>query len=142
GEYSVLGTVDGLEIGMFASCDGLNAEYDVMTYAEGGENLYEHRLPGRLRYSTIKLTRPIDLKAYGGGQSGLATWFSGLKNSEGKTSACKTASIKALATDGEEVASWNLLDAYPFRWTGPTFGFGADAFAEETLELAHHGFID
>src|SRR5919206_3931488 len=124
--YTFKVTFDGLDIGMFSSCEGLNAEYDVTTYAEGGENLFEHRLPGRLRYSTIRLTRPIDLKAYGGGASGLATWFSGLKNQERRTSTCKTAAITALAPDGEQVAKWNLLDAYPFRWTGPSFGVGTD----------------
>ena len=31
---------------------------------------------------------------------------------------------------------------YPFRWTGPSFSAEGNAVAKETLELAHHGFID
>ena len=50
-------TVDGIDIGSFTSLDGLSAEYTVMPYSEGGENRFEHQLPGPLKYSTIKLTR-------------------------------------------------------------------------------------
>ena len=56
--------------------------------------------------------------------------------------ATRTAAITAFDAAGKEIASWNLLDAYPFRWTGPSFTADGSAVAKETLELAHHGFID
>jgi phage tail-like protein len=128
-------TIDGTELGAFTSCEGLAAEYDVETYAEGGENGYEHRLPGRLKYPNIRLSRPLD------GSGGLASWFSRLHQMGGRSGATKTASITAFDADGEVIARWNLLDAYPCRWTGPSFAADGNTTVKETLELAHHGFL-
>src|SRR4051794_15449106 len=63
--------VDGIgDLGDWQKGEGLSVEYDVFEYKEGGENSYVHRLPGRAKYTNIKLTRPIDPN------SGLvSTWF-------------------------------------------------------------------
>jgi phage tail-like protein len=132
-------TIDGVEVGAFTGCEGLSAEYDVTTYREGGANDFEHRLPGALRFTPIKLTRGVDSSTTSGS---LATWFSTLRTNGGRTSAAKTASITAYAPDGAAIASWNLVGAYPVRWTGPAFSSDGYVVASETLELAHQGFID
>ena len=56
-------TVDGIDIGSFTGCEGLGAEYEVFEYQEGGENGYVHRIPGRLKYTPVKLTRPLDTRS-------------------------------------------------------------------------------
>ena len=128
-------TVDGIDIGSFTSLDGLSAEYSVTPYSEGGENRYEHQLPGPLKYSTIKLSRALRPG------SALASWFSKFSEKSSRTSATKTAGITALDANGEVVASWDLYNAYPFKWTGPTFAADGNAVLTETLELRHHGFM-
>ncbi|MFL5927444.1 MAG: phage tail protein [Gaiellaceae bacterium] len=140
-QFRFVVTIDGKDIGDFTALDGLSAEYNVMQYAEGGENGYEHRLPGQLKYSTIKLSRALDTKSARNG-GGLATWFTTLGGMDSRSSATRTAAITAFDAAGQEIASWNLLDAYPFRWTGPSFSADGNSVAKETLELAHHGFID
>jgi phage tail-like protein len=125
--------IDGVEIGSFTACEGLGAEYEIFEYQEGGQNAYVHRLPGRLTYSTIKLTRPVDETS---GQ--LAAWFSGLQQSVSR----HTASITAFDLAGKQLAQWNLSDLYPARWSGPTFSADGNAVAKETLELAHNGFLE
>jgi phage tail-like protein len=134
-------TIDGKQIGDFTALEGLSAEYDVMPYSEGGENGFEHRLPGQLKYSTIKLSRPLDANSAPNG-GGLAAWFTTLGRQSHRADAARTASIAAYDPAGEQITSWNLVDAYPFRWTGPSFSSDGNAVATETLELAHHGFID
>lgn len=134
-------TIDGVDIGSFTACEGLEAEYEVTTHPEGGQNGYEHRLPGRLLCSTLKLSRPIDAKSATNG-GGLAGWFSDLAQLGGRTQACKTASITAFDASGQQLARWNLVDAYPFRWTGPSFHTEGGASVTESLELAYHGFIE
>ena len=52
--------IDGHELGNWQKCDGLNIEYDIQEYREGGQNGYVHRLPGRAKYENLKLTRPVD----------------------------------------------------------------------------------
>jgi phage tail-like protein len=128
--------IDGEEIGSFTGCDGLNAEYEVFEYQEGGENGYVHRLPGQLKYANVKLTRPVDAKS-DGSSGGLAAWFSRLKSSVTR----RTASITAYDGKGQKIAQWNLVDVYPARWTGPSFAADGNTVPKETLELAHNGFI-
>ena len=140
-QFRFVVTIDGEQIGDFTALEGLSAEYNVMQYAEGGENGFEHRLPGPLKYSTIKLSRPLDEKSTRGG-GGLAAWFTTLGQQTSRSAATRTAAITAYDSLGEQIASWNLVDAYPFRWTGPSFSSDGNAVAKETLELAHHGFID
>jgi len=125
-------TIDDVDIGSFTSCDGLGAEFDVFDYEEGGQNGYVHRLPGRLRYTNIRLTRPVD-----GSSANLAAWFSSLRQSV-KT---HTGSITALDPKGGVIAKWQLLGLYPARWTGPSFSAEGNGVAQETLELAHDGFL-
>jgi len=140
-QFRFVVTIDGKEIGDFTALEGLSAEYNVMQYSEGGENGFEHRLPGQLKYSTIKLSRPLDASS-GRNGSGLAAWFTTLGQSDSRSSATRTAAITAFDSAGEQIASWNLANAYPFRWTGPSFSSDGNAVAKETLELAHHGFMD
>ncbi len=125
--------VDGVDLGSFTGCEGLAAEYDVTELEEGGENGYVHRLPGRLKYSPVKLTRPLD-----GSSAGLARWFSSYQQAVTR----RTASISALDGTGAEIARWNLVDVYPARWTGPSFSADGASVAKETLELAHNGFFE
>lgn len=125
--------IDGIDVGSFTGCEGLGAEYEVFEYQEGGQNDYVHRLPGRLKYSTVKLTRPVDESS-----GGLAAWFSGFRTSVQR----RTAAITAFDGAGNQIAQWNLVDLYPARWTGPGFSSDGNAVAKETLELAHNGFLE
>jgi phage tail-like protein len=140
-QFRFVVTIDGEVIGDFTALEGLSAEYSVMQYAEGGENGFEHRLPGQLKYSTIKLSRPLDGKTDPRG-GGLATWFTSLGGQFSRSSAAKTAAITAFDSTGQKIATWSLVDVYPCRWTGPSFSADGNAVAKETLELAHNGFID
>jgi phage tail-like protein len=129
-------TVDGVDIGSFTACEGLSAEYEMLEYVEGGQNTYVHRIPGRLKYAPIKLTRPLDARS-DAGAGGLAHWFSEQKRSVTR----KTAAIMAIDGRGQKIAQWNLIDVYPTRWTGPSLSIEGNSVAKETLELTHNGFM-
>jgi phage tail-like protein len=130
----------GLEdFGAFTACEGLGAEYEVFEYQEGGQNTYVHRIPGRLKYTPIKLTRPLDHDSQNG--SSLATWFAKLKNSPSREQIQKTATITAMDARGGTVAVWHLEGVYPARWTGPSLTADGNAVLKETIELAHNGFV-
>jgi hypothetical protein len=47
-------TIDGEDMGIFNGCEGLAVEVEVEEYAEGGNNGYVTRLPGRLKHSTLR----------------------------------------------------------------------------------------
>lgn len=129
--------IEGRELGLFTKVEGLGAKYDVLTVKEGGENGFVHKLPGRLEYDDLKLTRPVDESS-----GDLATWFTGYQDAVRQQQRLElvTASITAYNGDGEEVATWSLRGVFPIRYSGPTFEAGSGNVLTETLELAHQGF--
>ena len=44
-------------------------------------------------------------------------------------------------SDGKlgEGMRWNLLDAFPVKWEGPSFNASDTNVVMQSLELAHHG---
>ena len=38
--------------------------------------------------------------------------------------------------------TWTLTGVIPVRWTGPSLSVDSPKVATETLELAHHGFLE
>ena len=52
-------TVDGLTIGSFTEVSGLAVQIDVEELAEGGQNHFTHKMPGRMKWPNIVLKRGI-----------------------------------------------------------------------------------
>jgi phage tail-like protein len=124
--------IDDQELGLWNSFEGLGLETSIETREEGGNNQFVHQLPGRLRYTNVKITRPI-----GRDSAKVAEWFAGMASGVSRT----TASIVALGPDREPIVSWSLDGVVPVRWTGPGFNVETAKVATETLELAYHGFL-
>ncbi len=124
--------IDGHPLGLWNSFEGLGWETTMETREEGGNNFFVHQLPGRLKYTNIKISRPI------GPDSGLvAKWFASLATGVKRT----TAHITALGPDFAEMVTWSLDGVVPVRWTGPGFNVETLKVATETLEIAYHGFL-
>lgn len=125
--------IDGLDLGFFTGCEGLSAEFTFEEYQEGGSNGYVHKLPGRVKYANVKLTRLISKDS-----TKLATWISDF----GKAGKAKrpSAVITMVGADAQTICTWTLKEVHPVRWTGPSFAADGNGVAKETLEIAHHGF--
>jgi phage tail-like protein len=124
--------IDQQNIGWWNSFDGLGMETAVMQLEEGGNNSWVHQLPTRIKYSNVKLTRPINQ------DSGLvAVWFMAISKQVKRGT---NAQIQAVDGDNKVIAQWSLMDVVPVRWTGPSFSVESPKVATETLELAFHGF--
>ena len=124
--------VDHLVIGWWNSFEGLGMETAVMQLEEGGNNAFVHQLPTRLKYSNVKLSRPINEDSHK-----VAKWFMDIAKAVERG---HNASIKAVDGADKVIAAWDLIDVVPVRWTGPTFNVDSPKMATETLELAYHGF--
>lgn len=131
--------VDGESIGLFGEISGLEVTVDTVSYAEGGENGFVHRLPGRLTWPNIVLRRGIT------NSDALFSWVNKTAGPTFESNTDKltrsTAAITLVGTDGTRLRSWDIQGAFAVRWSGPrlaveTGGEGAD----EELEIAHHGF--
>ena len=120
------------DLGVFTACEGLGCEVTVEQREEGGNNAFVYQLAGRVKFTNVKLTRPIN-----GDSAALASWFSSMAVKVGTRG---TATISALTPEGQTVAKWVLLEVIPVKWAGPSFNVDGPKVATETLELAHHGF--
>ena len=108
------------------------ADRHAWSTARAAQNGFTYKLPGRLSFTPIVLTRAVD------GQKGsLAPWFTAFSKNRGGG---KTGAITAYDGMGLQVTQWSLIDVYPSRWTGPRFGIDGAGVANETLELTHNGF--
>ena len=124
--------VDGIALGRFSTCEGLQAEYTFEEVMEGGNNAFVYRLPGRIKYQNVKLSRPLSKET---GKS--AKWFTSFANGKAKRG---TAKVTVFGADLKPIGSWTLQSVFPARWTGPNFTAETNGVAKETLELAYHGF--
>jgi phage tail-like protein len=120
--------VDGIGQAVFTEASGLQLETEVMEYQEGGVNGYAHRLPGRVKASNLTLKRGMT------GSHEFYKWFAEIAS--GKIT-CRNLSVVMYDVKGNELARWNLINAYPVKWVGPQLNAREAAAAIETLELAH-----
>jgi phage tail-like protein len=126
--------LDGAPMGAFTKCEGLGVEYEMKEIIEGGQLGAHIHLPGKMKYTNVKLTRPLDIFTID-----LAVWFTTMMLNPLSR---MPAQIIAQTSEGEPLRIWNLFDVFPVRWTGPSFdATSGGAVATETFELAHHGFF-
>lgn len=125
-------SIDYMPLGAFNSCEGLGIEVVVEQREEGGNNGMVWNLPTRIKYSNIRLGRPLTW------QTQLTSgWF----NTYARRTQRHTAVIEAHTPEGVPVGAWGLNGVLPVKWSGPKLGATDNAIATETLELAHEGFI-
>lgn len=130
--------LDGVQLGVFKEVHGLNVSVAVEDIAEGGQNGYSHRVPGRMTWPNIVFRRGLT------NSNALFDWFS---KSSGEGFAANsnqltrsTGAITVLDPAGSRLRAWNLIDVFPVRWAGPDFSVSRLDPLEEELEIAHHGF--
>ncbi|RDI17179.1 phage tail-like protein [Rhodococcus sp. AG1013] len=123
-------TVDSSPLGNFTSCEGLGLEIVLEQREEGGNNGMVWQLPTRVKFSNIKLSRPVGKDSHL-----LSNWVNDVVNGFAPT----TAKIAAMNTEGSVVAEWSLSGVVPVRWTGPSLTLDSPKVATETLEIAHCG---
>lgn len=122
--------VKGIIQGWFTECSGLTMERETFPHKEGGVNDFEHKLPGRVKYSNITLKRGV-------AGPELWQWFrEGLYDGKVKRN---NVSIILYSGDRKKAKRWNLSDAYPIKWSGPDLKADGNNVAIETIEFVHHG---
>src|SRR5687768_6403586 len=86
--------VDTHDLGVFTACEGLACEVVIEQREEGGNQYFVHQLPVRLKYSNIKLTRPLN-----GDSANVAKWFASMAGEITRT----TAQITAMTVEGTRI---------------------------------------
>src|SRR5690349_2935179 len=122
--------IDSINVAGFTECSGLQVETEIFEWEEGGCNNYKHRLPGRTKFSNLVLKRGI-------ATVDLWNWYQDCINGNIDR---RHLSVVLYGYAGMPEIRWNIIEALPVKWVGPTFKTGATEAAVQSMDLMHHGF--
>ncbi len=117
---------------MFQSVSGLSASIETESVREGGENRFTHTLPARSEYSDLVLKRGV-LK-----DSGIVAWCRSAL--ESFTFQPTTVLVHLLNEQHTPLVTWNIVHAWPKKWSTADLDAEKNALLIETLELSYNFF--
>jgi phage tail-like protein len=128
--FQFLVEIDGIVPARFQEVGGVDSTTDVIEYREGGDILGSRKLPGQTKHSNLTLKR-----GYTDDQQ-LWKWYEDVMT--GRTEKIrKNISVVQIDMAGKEVMRWNLFQAFPVKYTAPSFNAKGNELSIETLEVAY-----
>ncbi len=122
--------IDGLEAGGFSEASGFDASIDVIEYREGDMVQTPMKLPGLKKYGNITLKQGVADSMV------MYEWM--IAGVEGEVER-KTITITILDETETATASWQVINAWPAKYTAPDFNALTSEVAIESIEIAHEG---
>ena len=122
--------IDGLEAGGFSEASGFDASIDVIEYREGDMIQTPMKLPGLKKYGNITLKQGVADSMV------MYEWM--IAGVEGEVER-KTITITILDETETATASWQVINAWPAKYTAPDFNALTSEVAIESIEIAHEG---
>ncbi len=122
----------------FQEVSGLSFEVETEELREGGENRFVYKLPKRAKYPNLVLKR--------GMLSGSAflAWFKSAMSTYFTVALYEfqpaDLTVTLLDEADNPVAIWNIVQAYPLKWSCSDFKASESAIVVETMELAYQYF--
>ena len=127
--------IEGKLTGFFTTVGGIGSESEVVehkiTNPDTGETIIQ-KIPGRLVWTDVTLKRGVT--------SNIDVWQWRQQVIEGKIDDARTnCSIVAYNQMNEEIARWNLDNAWPSKVTGPEMDAGSTDYMVEEITIVHEG---
>lgn len=122
-------------VGAFRECSGLGSENEVVEYKASGQKgeYVVKKVPGRMKWNNITLKRGIT--------DAMDMWDWRKLVEEGKIDdARKNGAIVMFNQQGDSIARWEFINAWPSKLTGPTANAGNNEVAIEEMEITHEGY--
>jgi phage tail-like protein len=136
-----------IQVAGFSECTGLSLETKIMEYREGGRNVGPLKFPEVGSIGNVTLKRGL---IPGANVDTLLNWH--LDVMRGEFNSSNNPNLRKASPDedldkrcaiviqdeaGQEVKRWNLVRAFPAKWTGPDMKAMTSDLAIESLELAY-----
>ncbi len=116
----------------FQSVSGLSVDIETEEIAEGGENRFKHKLPVKTKYPNLTLKRGILI------DSKVIEWCqNAFENFSFKP---VNLTIKLLNDKHQPLISWNVVHAYPVKWSVEDFNAQESKLVIESVELTYNYF--
>jgi len=116
----------------FQSVGGLSVEFDVETFREGGENRFEHKLPVRSKYPDLVLKRGMLT------DSKVLKWCKDAF--ESMVFKPTTVIVHLMNEKGTTIKTWNVVHAWPKKWSVSDFKSDDNTVVVESIELSYQYF--
>jgi phage tail-like protein len=124
----------GIEVGGgWTKVDGLDMKMSTQEKEEGGNPFFKHLLFNRIEYSPVTLTRPVkaDSAALRMSIASIATKFLPVQ-----------VEVILHSAKGEQISTWQLMNATITNYKAPSFGITNTGLAEESITVHHQGFLE
>ena len=122
--------IDGIDKGRFQEAGGIESSVELIEFREGGDALRMRKLPGHAKHNNLTLKRGYTDDAH------LWEWFKQVM--EGSSEKYRrNVSLVQLDMAGKEVLRWNLYEAFPVKYTTPSFNAAGKDLAIEAIEIAY-----
>ncbi|MFL5740121.1 MAG: phage tail protein [Flavisolibacter sp.] len=122
----------------FQEVSGLSFDIETEELKEGGENRFTWKLPKRGKYPNLVLKRGM-LQG-----TALLNWIKSAMSTFFTVAVYdfKPADMVITLMDeaGQPVAIWNVVQAFPIKWSTSDFRASENAVVVETIELAYQYF--
>ena len=127
------GSVSSNAVGGFSDVSGISTEFTMMEYRQGNDKQNQVRkVPGLHKAGDVTLKRGIM------GVTNFVAWINQVRLDP---TFKRNVAITLNDELGNPVMRWNLVNARPMKWTGPTLaGKGGSDVAMEELVLSSEGF--
>jgi phage tail-like protein len=127
--------IEGKLSGFFTTVAGIGSESEVVehkiTNPETGETIIQ-KIPGRMAWTDVTLKRGVT--------SSVDVWEWRQQIVDGKVEDARTnCSVVAYNQANEEIARWNLDNAWPSKVTGPEMDAGSQDYMVEEITIVHEG---
>jgi phage tail-like protein len=126
--YNFKVEIDGIIQAGFQECSGLDVSTDPIDYREGTDPNHARKLPGMNKYTGISLKRGLT------DSPELWKWRETVIAGKAER---RSGAVILLDDTGKETMRWSFFQAWPSKWTGPSFNATGNAIAIETLEITH-----
>jgi phage tail-like protein len=137
-EFTGVSGMDSDKEQRFQEVSGLSFDIEIEEYREGGENRFSHKFPKRAKYPNLVLKRGFlqDTAVIDWMKSAMNTFFTVVIYD------FKPADILVTLLDeaGEPLAVWNVVQAFPVKYSASGFNASQNAVMIETIELAYQYF--
>jgi phage tail-like protein len=128
--------IEGKLSGFFTECSGIGSENEIVDHKvvdDGGHEIVQ-KIPGRLKWQDVTLKRGIT--------DAMDIWEWRSLVEQGKMSDARTnCSIIMMDRNYEDVARWDLVNAWPSKVTGPSVKSDSNEFGVEEVTIVHEGMI-
>ncbi len=116
----------------FQSVSGLSVDIETEEMAEGGENRFKHKLPVKTKYPNLTLKRGMLI------DSAVIDWCRDAI--ENFSFSPVNLTIKLLNEEHQPLISWNVVHAYPVKWSVEDFNAEESKLVVENFELTYNYF--